>query len=215
MMDFHFGFSDRRRTTIDDKYVYGVSGAIGYPFFFCDCTMIVAPVIGYSFDEQNVRFDDEGFDFEFCDGYEQDRCCRQTFNSRWYGPFVGVDFNYRPYGDCWNFYADLEFHWGDFRGRKSGGDGADWFDRGNRRSREAKGWVGCIGAEYDLHNCWTLGLNVKFQDWSANRHHRICDSDDEYFFGFEQDGGSYCRDRQRTEHHWRSYAINLTLGRDF
>lgn len=211
---FEFGFSDHRRTTIDDKYVYGVGAAIGYPFYFCDCTTIVAPVIGYAFDEQRVQFDEAGFNFDDYYFSGDDRCCRQTFSSRWYGPFVGVDFNYRPYGDCWNIYADVEYHWGSFRGRKSHGDGFDFFDHGNRHSHDATGWVFAAGAEYDLCNCWTVGLSVKFQDWEANRHKRNCDNyGDEYAFGF-YDGG-YCSERQKTNHKWHSYAINLTLGRDF
>ena len=59
--NFKMGFGDRIRSTIDDKYVFGVSGAIGYPFYFCDCTIAIAPVVGYAFDEQNIRVDDEGF----------------------------------------------------------------------------------------------------------------------------------------------------------
>jgi opacity protein-like surface antigen len=214
---FEVGFSDRNRTTVDDKYVYGISAAIGYPFYFCDCTTVIAPVIGYAFDEQSVQFDHEGFDFgdDYYSFNNNNRCCRQTFNSKWYGPFVGVDFNYRPYGDCWNFFADLEYHWGSFKGRRSGGDGFDFYDRGNRRSDDARGWVFAAGAEYDLSNCWTIGLSVKFQDWSATRHKRVCDNyGDDYLFGCYNDDG-YCADRQRTNHKWHSYAINVTVGREF
>lgn len=215
---FNFGFSDHKRTVIDDKYVYGINAAIGYPFYFCDCTTIVAPVVGYAFDEQSIQFEQEGFNFnDSYYGSGSDHCCRQTFNNRWYGPFVGIDFNYRPCNDCWNVYADIEYHWGSFRGRRSDGDGFDFFDRGNRTSHDATGWVFAAGAEYDMCNCWTLGFSVKFQDWSASRHHRICNDDysDNHFFGSNSGEGSYCSERQRTNHKWHSYAINLTLGRDF
>lgn len=205
-------FDDRTRTTIDDKYVYGVGAAIGYPFYFCDCTTIVAPVIGYAFDEQSVQFDDKGFN-QF-DSYEScNDCCRKTFNSRWYGPFVGVDFNYRPYSQCWNLYTDIEYHWGSFRGRRNGGDGFDFFDHGNRHSHDATGWVIAVGADYDVSDCWTLGVSVKYQDWEANRHHRICDNyGDNEALDLNSD---YCNSRQKVNHKWHSFAINLTLGRDF
>jgi len=213
---FNRGFSAHKHTVVDDKYVYGIKAAIGYPFYFCDCTTIVAPVVGYAFDEQSLRFDHEGFDLNdsYYDESGRNHCSRQTFNNRWYGPFVGVDFNYRPCGDCWNVYADVEYHWGSFRGRRSDGDGFDFFDHGNRTSHDARGWVFAAGAEYDMCNCWTLGFSVKFQDWAANRHHRVCrdDSDNEIL---GSNDGNYCNDRQRTNHKWHSYAINLTLGRDF
>lgn len=211
------GFTDRARTTIDDQYVYGVGAAIGYPFYFCDCTTIIAPVIGYSFDQQNVRVENGSFSNNFAgfgdscynDYYgnnsSEDGCCRQTFHSKWYGPFVGVDFNYRPYNQCWNFYADFEFHWGDFRGDRGGFDGID-VDRSNRKSHNANGWVFAAGADYDLCECWTVGFSVKFQDWTASRHHR-----NSYYSSDDCCGSS----RARESNKWNSYAINLTIGRDF
>lgn len=212
--NFRFGFHNNRCSTIDDKYVFGIGAAIGYPFYFCDCTMILAPVIGYAFDEQNIEIDDRGFDFDnyFFDVDSNDfRCCEQHFASRWYGPFVGLDFEWRPCNACFDLWAEVEYHWGSFRGKRSQCDeGFDFFDDKNRRSHEATGWVFAAGLDYDLCNCWTVGLSVKFQDWHACRHHRICNDDfDSYFFG------SFCDNRVRTNHKWRSYAINLTFGREF
>jgi opacity protein-like surface antigen len=213
---FKFGFSDQRRSTIDDKYVFGVGGAIGYPFYFCDCTVILAPVIGYAVDEQNIRVDDRGFDFGGESGIfatsQKDSCCRHTFISRWYGPFVGLDFDYRPWNSCFDVWAEVEYHWGNFRGKRSNfdGDGFNFFDDRNRQSHEATAWAFAAGIDYDLCNCWTIGLSVKVQDWRATRHHRFRGSlgDDECFY-FEEDS------RIRTNHKWRTYAINLTFGRDF
>jgi len=214
--DVEFGLSDRFRSTIDDQYVFGLGAAVGYPFYFCDCTLILAPVIGYSFDEQNVRVDDRIFDFGDFDSYGsgEHECCRHTFISRWYGPFVGVDFDWHPYNSCFNVWAELEYHWGSFRGKTNNlGDDESGFygiDRRNRHSNDAQAWVFSAGLDYDLCNCWTIGLSVKFQDWSANRHHRFClDSD------FSYDFGSFCDHRYRDNNKWRSYAINLTFGRDF
>lgn len=202
-------FNDHNNSVINDKYVYGVAAAIGYPFYFCDCTTIIAPVIGYSFDEQSVEFENTFRNRnDFCNessyGSDSEDCCRQTFHSRWYGPFVGVDFNYRPNNDCWNFFADVEFHWGHFRGRKNLCC-FDQFGDGKHSSHRSRGWVFAAGAEYDLCNCWTAGISVKFQDYSANRRSRIRDS-------------YYCEStcfKQRTNHKWHSYAINLTLGKSF
>lgn len=216
--DLTLGFSDRLRSTVDDHYVFGVGGAIGYPFYLCDCTLILAPVIGYSFDEQNVRVDDRNFDFGGFDSYASSssnhNSCRHTFISRWYGPFVGVDFDWRPYASCFNVWAELEFHWGSFRGKTSNinddDSGVFAFYHRNRHSNEARAWVFAAGIEYDLCSNWTVGLSAKFQDWSANRHHRTCINND-----FSYEFGSFCDHRYRDNNKWRSYAINLTFGRDF
>lgn len=208
--NFKFGFGDRNRSTIDDKYVFGVSGAIGYPFYFCDCSMVLAPVIGYGFDEQNIRVgDDEGFDFGSYFGSGDRGCCNHAFISRWYGPFVGLDFDWRPFNSCFDIWAELEWHWGSFRGKRSHFDDFNWFDKGNRSSHKATAWSFAAGFDYDLCNNWTVGLSVKSQNWAANRHHEFCDKnfDSSYF--------SFCDHRVRTNHKWRSYAINLTIGRDF
>jgi len=215
--NFVFGFSDRFRSTIDDQYVFGLGAAVGYPFYFCDCTMVIAPIIGYAFDEQNVRVDDRDinfFDVSYGGGSCNDECCRRAFISRWYGPFVGLDFDWRPWNSCFNLWAEIEYHWGNFRGKRSHLDESDsgffGFDRRNRHSDRATAWAFAAGFEYDLCNCWTIGLDVKFQDWSANRHHRFCLGD-----SFSYEFGSFCEHRFRENNKWRSYAINLTFGRDF
>lgn len=216
--NFVVGFGDERNSTIDDKYVFGIGAAAGYPFYFCDCTMVLAPVIGYAFDEQNIRVEDERFDFGFFDGspffgdISSHHCCRNTFISRWYGPFVGVDFDWHPWNSCFNIWAELEYHWGSFRGKRGHIDNFNFFEETHRRSRHATAWVFALGLDYDLSNCWTVGLSAKFQNWSANRHHRFCRDgfDGDYIFDFD-----LCDHRSRTNHKWRSYAINLTLGREF
>jgi len=213
--NFKFGFSDKNRSTIDDKYVFGIGAAIGYPFYFCDCTMILAPVLGYAFDEQNVRLEDRGFNFDN-DSYGcfgsgdgcNNNCCSRTFVSRWYGPFVGLDFDYNPWNSCVNLWAELEYHWGSFKGKKNNFDGFNFFDDRNHSSHNATAWVFATGLDYDLCNCWTLGLSVKYQDWSANRHRKHNFSGDDY-------NEFSCCDRIRTNNKWRSYAINVTFGREF
>lgn len=215
-----FEFSQRHDTVVDDKYVYGVGAALGYAFYFCDCTLALAPVVGYSVDEQNLRVEDEEFNFSRYHSYvfpvSGEHCCRHTTIFRWYGPFVGVDFTYRPWNECWDLYAELEYHWGYFRGKRDH-EGFDFFDHRNQHSKDADAWVFTGGADYDLGNCWTLGFSVKFQGWWATRHHRHDDggyggSNVDYLFS----GGSRCcNERHRTNAKWHSYAINLTLGRNF
>lgn len=207
-----FEFTNNNKNVVDDRYVYGAGVAIGYPFHFCDCSVILAPVVGYAIDEQNLSVDDEGFDFSRDDDLvfpvSGDCCCRHKTIFRWYGPFVGVDFQYRPFNQCWNLYAELEYHWGHFKGKRHH-HGFDLFDNQNH-SANATGWVFAAGADYDLCNCWTVGLSVKFQDWKAHKsHHCHGDtSDAEYLFS-DRDG------RGRHNNKWDSYAINLTLGHQF
>lgn len=208
---FKRAISEDYKSTISDQYVFGANAALGYPFFFCDCTALLAPVIGYGVDQQNCRLDNKDIEFggsNYSYLESSSSCCGghcQTFISRWYGPFVGVDFEWRPCNTCFNVWAEVEFHWGNFRGKVSHQE--DVFGGGNRHSHNATGWVFAAGADYEMCNCWTLGLSVKFQDWAADRHgHEYSDS---------SGSSSSSEWRSRENNKWNSYAINLTLGREF
>lgn len=204
----------RSDNVLDGRFVLDFSVALGYPFYFCDCTMAVAPVIGYSFDEQNLRIDSgENFDLTHVDGvlvpFQGSGCCDDKFISRWYGPFIGVDFVYRPCGDCWSLYAELEYHFARHKAKRHAGHGGEFFDAFDSTARHAHGWVFGAGADYDFNGCWTVGLSVKVQDWGATRRHRECDDGSDFSEIFS------CNPRVKSHVDWHSFAINLTLGREF
>lgn len=198
---------------IDDKFVADFDIALGYPFYFCECTMYLAPVIGYGFHEQNICIDSAeavflGEEDSFLIPFTGSECCCQKQIFRWYGPFIGVDFGYQPCGECWNLWASLEYHVGRFKFKRHDFGSAPFSDFGST-SRHAHGWVFAAGADYDFGNCWTLGFSVKFQDWSATRHHRECFSDgfDSTFFGSDDEVKSHAS--------WHSFALSFALGYDF
>jgi hypothetical protein len=207
---FNCEIGRRDRFVINNRWVYGAAGAIGYPFFFCDCTTMLAPVIGYAIDEQNLEVDSPGFGFGNydCDFFpvSDGCCCRNKHIFRWYGPFVGVDFSYRPACECWDLWAEFEYHWGSFQ-LKRNHRGFSYGDNWNHSSRNAHGWVVAVGADYDFCNCWTLGFSLKFQDWRAHKRHH------HHFFESSYSSGS--GERARNHFKWDSYAINLTIGRNF
>lgn len=213
-----FGSGQCNKTLIDDRYVFGVGAAVGYPFFFCDCTMAIAPVIGYSFDQQTLRAENGGIGFDDSGYYGygpngDGGCCRRTFTNRWYGPFVGLDFVYRPYCTCWDIFAELEYHWGNFKGKRSHREAFDFGDSSqDRRSNDVRGWVFACGADYDIDECWTAGFSLKFQDWKAHKKHHNHGS-----YGSDSYGSSSSEisGHAKHNHKWHSYAINLTVGRQF
>ncbi len=190
----------KHRNAIDDRYVYDLNVAIGYPFYFCDCSAVLAPVVGYAVNTQNLNTHDN-FNANFNDSYgDCGGCCKRVFNHRWYGPFVGVDFNYRPNHDCWNLYAAFEYHFGDLKVKRTHYENDD----GRFSSHtHMDGWVVDLGADYEVNEQWTAGLYLKFTDFRAHKHHHRYDD--------------YSYDMGRGKHHtnWHSYAINFELGRQF
>lgn len=193
--------------TFDDKYVYDANIAIGYPFYFCDCSTIVAPVIGYAVDAQDISVDDNNFELvgNACSEHIRSGsgCCKHTFVNRWYGPFVGVDFAYRPCNACFNLYAAFEYHWGTFKAKRSHYSN----DLENReRHADMDGWVVDLGLDYEFSGCWTVGLYLKFTDLTASKHKRC---DDNYYYG----NGHRGKDKNSAS--WNSYAVNVEIGRQF
>ncbi len=203
-----FGANYSHNDVVDDRYVYDLNIAVGYPFYFCNCSMSVAPVVGYAFNEQNLRLrrNDTFFGGDDSSPFigSGDNCCEHKFVNRWYGPFIGIDFDYRPCGECWNLYAAFEYHWAFFKGRSNFGDGFDC--ENSRHSDDGHGIVFNIGAEYQFCECWLVGLDVKFQDFGASRNKHLDISDSELDVSLH---------KERTNNKWRSYAVSLTFGRDF
>jgi hypothetical protein len=205
----------RNDNIVDGKYVFDVSGAIGYPFYFCGCSMSLAPVVGYSFSEQNLWVDtNENFSLETISGafvpVANSECCRDKFVSRWYGPFVGLDWIYYPCGECWSIFAEIEYHWAHYQAKRHDRTGFSSFDDFKHTSHNAHGWVFEFGVDYEVCNCWTVGLSFKAQDWHASRSHRHHLSSE-----FSSAVSSDCSNRLRSQASWNSYAVNLRIGHDF
>jgi len=208
-----FVFSADSNSVVDERHVYGIDAAIGYPFYFCDCTLEAAPIVGYSYDQQDLWIETEGLgiDSNGLPGSGIGCCCNRKYLFSWYGPFVGADFKWRPCNECWSLYAGFEYHFASFHGRRHHSDFDD-FDHNRRHFHNAHGWVVNLGAEYDLCECWTVGFCVKIRDYYARKHHRrhSYSSSEESGRGFAVGSG-----RGRRTNEWDSYAINLTIGRQF
>ena len=67
-----------------------------------------------------------------------------------------------------------------------------------------------FGVDYEVCDCWTIGLSFKGQDWHASRSHKHRLGSE--FSAMVSDDVS---NRLRSKANWNSYAINLRLGRDF
>ena len=140
-------------------------------------------------------------------------CCSHKWINKWHGPFIGVDFTYRPCGECWSLFAELEYHWANFNGKRRANQDFDYFglDHHKFRARNADSWSFAAGVDYDLCNGWTVGLAVKFQDWKARRHRRGTNRLNESY-----DENLCCDgDRERHNFKWRSSEVKLAFGRGF
>ncbi len=160
---------------LDGKYVADLSIGIGYPFYFCNCTATLTPVVGYSYATQHYKVERNTraffaagsdsvpptvFIFPF-PGFD-------TYVNSWYGPFIGLDFGYCP-DCCLDFWAQFEYHFARFSGRRDSDISVKSIDDYHRSTKHAHGLVIRVGVNYLFCDCWYAGLNATYQDWASTR----------------------------------------------
>jgi hypothetical protein len=227
--DYYFAqsFSDssssgRSNSKKPKGHVYDLKFALGYQFKMCDDSFAIAPLIGYSWNGQHIKgrnkdnHDYSDYDcFAYSDSSSGQKKNGGKYDTRWNGPFVGFDFDYRFGCGCeadWEVFGSYEFHWADFHAS------ADWnrhrrFCHGfHQHSRRAYGNVFDIGIKWDFCECWTLALKGEFQWWCADKGHdrtkfldrSVCDV------------GQTCYFKTRLKHvKWQSAGVSFDVGMVF
>lgn len=174
-------------------HVYDVTFALGYQFRMCDDAFSISPVVGYSFNGQHLNFNhhrhsssgssssstiltgsdsSSSSDFsgysDYYSSYSSGSDRNHThYRTRWYGPLLGVDFDYQLCCE-WDLFLTYEFHWADYHAR-AGRHFDSQFLRGlSHSSHRAYGNVLNFGANWEWCDCWTLGITGEFQWWYAN-----------------------------------------------
>ena len=97
---FEFGHSRSKAR----GHVYDAEIAVGYQFKLCDDSFSIAPLVGYSWHGQHIEDRHLRQHFYFTDSDSSDDCYSSSkrhsrYHTRWNGPFVGFDFDYR-FGCC-------------------------------------------------------------------------------------------------------------------
>jgi hypothetical protein len=94
------------------------------------------------------------------------------YHTRWNGPFIGFDFDYRFGCGCeadWEVFGGYEFHWATYHAKGRWHLRSDLFDGFHHRAKNAYGHVFDIGVKWDFCECWTLAVKGEFQWWWAHR----------------------------------------------
>lgn len=118
---FQFSEGDLRT---NGSHVFDASIGIGYPIeWLCGGCLHIAPVIGYSYHEQKIRYtsnnqlldeeqtvivDPKATTTTITEQIGTSHIAQQ-FRSRWYGPWVGLDLAYRL-SHCLNILGAVEYH---------------------------------------------------------------------------------------------------------
>src|SRR5262249_13096307 len=90
------------------------------------------------------------------------------YNTRWNGPWIGVDLDYKFTCD-WSLFAAYEFHWANYHAKARWDQRTDIVGGFNHRSRKAYGSVFVGGVMWDFCECWTAALVGQWR-WFTARH---------------------------------------------
>jgi len=217
--------SDRLRAShiLDGRYVADLSLALGYPLYFCDCTVSIAPVVGYAYNSQSFA-EDRNDEIEFIPlgteipsvglHFEEDEDSDNKYVSRFYGPFIGVDFNYNP-NDCLGIYAQFEYHFAHWKGKRDSSVDFDEFDDFDSGTHHAHGVVVNVGVDYLLCDCWFVGLNATYQEWHAHKSQDISDALADEHFAPEPPTGTCACDKMSVRLNTHSMAVGVSVGKKF
>lgn len=175
--------------------VYDISIALGYRFgFYCN-SFGITPLVGYLWEGRNI----DNNHHRFCSCWSSSSCSSSssssdrfisssssssscssssssfdenaTYNSRWNGPWVGIDFSYQACG-CFNVYADYEFHWAKYRANAKhllpNTYPEDLAPHGFKQLiKDTNGNFLRIGVEWNFCGGWTGGIEGEYQWWEA------------------------------------------------
>ena len=199
-----FEFS-RSNNNSDEGNMLDASFGIGWQFTFGRSEFVMAPVIGYSYHEQNLTITD-GCQTIATPPFTPDlgpfSGLDSTYETEWKGPWIGLDFTFRTDEKSKitpeiETFISIEYHWADYYAE------ADWnlrtdFAHPKSFEHEADGYGIVFSAvvKFLLDYHWVLNINLDYQNWSTDP------GVDRVFFSNGTIG-----ETQLNEVNWTSYAI--------
>lgn len=137
-------------------HVYDLSGAVGYRVISTCRRFTATPLIGYSQFAQylhmysgNQIFDAFNFSYGPFPGLNS------TYTTRWFGPWLGMDFNARV-ERCAFLFGSVQWHMLTYRGH------GNWNLRDDLGPFEHRaygyGYLGTLGTNWEIWNNWSIGV---------------------------------------------------------
>lgn len=156
--------------------IWDISIGAGYPFYFMQDRLMLAPLLGYAYHAQNLRIQDgvqvitwaSGPDLGPLDGLNS------TYRSVWHGPWFGFDLSYRPSTKAFGgrypmaFGFSLEYHYADYEAEANWNLRSD-FQHPVSFEHFADGQGISLSAEWHLGLSaqWDFVFQTTFQRWKT------------------------------------------------
>lgn len=155
-------------------HVYDLSGAVGYRVTSTCHRFVATPLIGYA---QYAQYLHMYAGTQHIDIFNNDigpfPGLNSTYTTKWYGPWIGVDFNTRI-ERCAYLFGSVQWHLLAYRGH------GRWNLRPDMGPFQHKaygyGYMGTLGGNWEIWNNWSIGLSYSyrmFRTKHGNEHVRI------------------------------------------
>jgi hypothetical protein len=206
-------YSRSNNQTRDDD-VWDLSAGVGYPFRPGRSSAIrIAPMIGYSYHEQNLRITD-GFQTIATPGRTPPvgpiQGLDSTYDTQWHGPWAGVDLQFgTPLDSRWlhrfEIGGSFEYHWLDYEAVAKWNLRSD-LDQNKSFKHEADGTGVVLSAFGRLFftRHWAVQVEGTYLNWSTD------EGTDTVFLA----DGSRLK-TQLNEVNWKSYSVMAGLTFQF
>lgn len=189
----------RSNNDADDGDVLDVSAGLGYQFRLKKFT--IAPLIGYSYHEQNLVMTNG---FQTIPAYGSFPGLNSSYDAQWNGPWTGFDISYKIMEKL-TLSGVFEYHWADYEAV------ANWNLRNDfehpksfEHIADGNGILLSAAVDYTFNKHWGIGFLANYQEWSADAGiHRV----------FTSNGAIGVT--RLNEVNWESYAAEIGVTISF
>ena len=158
----------RSYAKIEDDFVFDFTLGIGYLFDICDTGLTIAPMLGYTHNEQHFRMTNG---FQVVDTFFPERIgpilgLNSTYRTEWDSVWLGLDAGYLLHCDLF-VYGNYEFHWANYHALGNWNLRDDFIGDFHHHANGGTGNVGVLGTKYAFCDGWTVGIEGEYQRWKT------------------------------------------------
>ena len=170
--------SYRSFNVTEDDNIFDTSIGLGFEKKFWQDRMTLGLLGGYSYHEQNLRLTDLVVIIENQVVLQPSNSVsglNSTYETRWYGPFVGFDLELHP-SEHIVLLGSFEYHWADYEAEANWNLKDSWAHPVSFRhdTEEADGIIATLKGSYLFKTGWQFDLSYTYRDFSArDGRHRV------------------------------------------
>lgn len=156
-----------------NNYVWDLDIAVGMPFEFGCEGLQIAPMVGFSYNRQHLKYRNHDNIFVHVTSHHAEivpsgEGCNfhSTFNTGWWGPMVGLDLSFIS-PQCWSAFGEIEIHFGRVQRDRVSRTGVAFFDK-YKRTKDFWGSTWKLGFNYIVCEDWYVEVMASYARWMSH-----------------------------------------------